>query len=71
MNLFGFIRKDGCECLNGSDDCNVLPVLTKGPEFLESEEDEEVRPEPLLKGHGHVIWQLYKKPEGVFVSTEF
>ena len=24
-----------------------------------------------LKGHCHAIWQLYKKPEGVFASMEF
>ena len=24
-----------------------------------------------LKEHCHAIWQLYKKPEGVFTSTEF
>ena len=24
-----------------------------------------------LKGHCHAIWQLYKKLEGVFASTEF
>ena len=24
-----------------------------------------------LKGHCHAIWQLYKKLEGIFASTEF
>ena len=24
-----------------------------------------------LKGHCHAIWQLYKKLEGVYASTEF
>lgn len=51
MNLLSFIKKDGCECLNGSDDCHVLSVLTKGPEeFVESDVDEEVPPEMLLTG---------------------
>ena len=50
MNLLSFIDKDGCECLNGRDDCHVLSMLTKGPEFVESEDDEEVPPETLLTG---------------------
>ena len=24
-----------------------------------------------LKGHGHAIWQLYKKLEGVYASIKF
>ena len=43
MNLLHFIKRDECECLNGDDDCHVLSILTKGPEFVESEVDEEVR----------------------------
>ena len=38
-----------------------------------SEQRERQFSEPLrcLKGHCHAVWQLYKKPEGVFASSEF
>lgn len=42
VNLLHFIKRDECECLNGDDDCHVLSILTKGPEFVESEVDEEL-----------------------------
>lgn len=42
VNLLHFIKRDECECLNGDDDCHVLSILTKGPEFVESEVDKEL-----------------------------
>ena len=48
MNLQNFVNMRGCECLNGLDDCHLSSVLTKGPEFLESDCDEQVLQEKLL-----------------------
>lgn len=42
MDLGIFINKSGCECLNESDDHHLSAALAKGPDFLESDCDEQV-----------------------------
>ncbi|RMX38010.1 hypothetical protein pdam_00012304 [Pocillopora damicornis] len=42
MDLGIFINKSGCECLNESDDHHLSAALAKGPDFLESDCDEQL-----------------------------
>ena len=42
MDLGLFIDKSGCECLNESDDHHLSAALAKGPDYLESDCDEQV-----------------------------
>lgn len=42
MDLGIFINKGGCESLNESDDHHLAAALAKGPDFLESDCDEQV-----------------------------
>lgn len=42
MDLGIFINKSGCECLNESDDHHLSAALAKGPDYLESDCDEQV-----------------------------
>ena len=42
MDLGTFINKSGCECLNESDDHHLSAALAKGPDYLESDCDEQV-----------------------------
>ena len=42
MDLGTFITKSGCECLNESDDHHLPAALAKGPDYLESDCDEQV-----------------------------
>ena len=42
MDLGTFINKSGCECLNESDDYHLPAALAKGPDYLESDCDEQV-----------------------------
>ena len=43
MDLGTFINKSGCECLNESDDYHLPAALAKGPDYLESDCDEQVQ----------------------------
>lgn len=43
MDLGIFINKSGCECLNESDDHHLSAALAKGPDYLESDCDEQVQ----------------------------
>ncbi|XP_020615546.1 thioredoxin-like protein 1 isoform X2 [Orbicella faveolata] len=42
MDLGTFINKSGCECLNESDDYHLPAALAKGPDYLESDCDEQL-----------------------------
>lgn len=42
MDLGTFINKSGCECLNESHDYHLPAALAKGPDYLESDCDEQV-----------------------------
>ncbi|XP_067037332.1 thioredoxin-like protein 1 [Acropora muricata] len=42
MDLGLFINKSGCECLNESDDHHFSAALAKGPDYLESDCDEQL-----------------------------
>lgn len=42
MDLGIFINKSGCESLNESDDHHLAAALAKGPDFLESDCDEQL-----------------------------
>jgi len=42
MDLGIFINKSGCECLNESDDHHLSAALAKGPDYLESDCDEQL-----------------------------
>ncbi|KAJ7393800.1 Thioredoxin-like protein 1 [Desmophyllum pertusum] len=42
MDLGIFISKNGCECLNESDDHHLSAALAKGPDYLESDCDEQL-----------------------------
>lgn len=42
MDLGTFIDKSGCECLNESDDHHLSAALAKGPDYLESDCDEQL-----------------------------
>lgn len=42
MDLGTFINKSGCECLNESDDHHLSAALAKGPDYMESDCDEQV-----------------------------
>lgn len=43
MDLGTFINKSGCECLNESDDYHLPAALAKGPDYLESDCDDQVQ----------------------------
>ncbi|KAL9985743.1 hypothetical protein ACROYT_G008184 [Oculina patagonica] len=42
MDLGTFINKSGCECLNESDDHHLSAALAKGPDYMESDCDEQL-----------------------------
>lgn len=42
MDLGLFVEKSGCECLNESDDHHLSAALAKGPDYLESDCDEQL-----------------------------
>lgn len=48
MDLGLFINKSGCECLNESDDHHFSAALAKGPDYLESDCDEQVQKSKII-----------------------
>ena len=42
MDLGTFINRSGCECLNESNSHQLSAALAKGPDYLESDCDEQV-----------------------------
>lgn len=64
MDLGTFINKSGCECLNESDDYHLPAALAKGPDYLESDCDEQVHVQQnkLIQ----YIWQILKCLDKVF-----
>jgi len=49
IDLATFITKNGCECLNESDDHPLEGCLTSNPGYLESDCDEQVFADKLMK----------------------
>ena len=55
MDLGTFINKSGCECLNESDDYHLPAALAKGPDYLESDCDEQVQENKLSHTYARFV----------------
>ena len=66
MDLGIFINKSGCECLNESDGHHLSEALAKGPGYLESDCDEQVRLSRVLSHYYMIDLRQFLKREQQF-----